>query len=43
MVVVRLLYGSALRLMEVWGSPGFVDRSQGYAGVSLGVEMNCYS
>jgi hypothetical protein len=28
---------------RVWGSPGFVDRSQGYAGVSLGVETNCCS
>jgi len=26
-----------------WGSPGFVDRSQGYAEVSLGAETNCCS
>jgi toxin ParE1/3/4 len=30
-------------VFKEWGSPGFVDRSQGYAGVSLGVETNCCS
>jgi hypothetical protein len=26
-----------------WGSPGFVDRSRGYVGVSLVAETNCCS
>ena len=38
-VVAEIRYG----LEKLWGSPGFVDRSQGYAGVSLGVETNCCS
>lgn len=28
---------------KAWGPLGFVDRSQGYARVSLGVETNCCS
>jgi hypothetical protein len=34
---------SRIKGIATWGSPGFVDRSQGYAGVSLGAETNCCS
>jgi len=40
---VTILMWEDVPFWEEWGSPGFVDRSQGYAGMSLGVETNCCS